>query len=114
NFSADQCVRFAESYVVEVDDCRCYGARAEEGSLAPGWRPEFPGWPRREFEFALELGQLVRELPVRGDHFAQLHECPHDVNAHLNCSRATQDGGCHDRAVLSERIGREARIPVLL
>lgn len=66
------------------------------------------------FEFALELGQLVRELPVRGDHFAQLHECPHDVNAHLNCSRATQGGGCHDRAVLSERIGREARIPVLL
>src|SRR5690242_9449673 len=30
-------------------------------------------------EFALELGQLVRELPARGDHFAQLHECPHDV-----------------------------------
>jgi len=52
----------------------------------------------------LELVETLRELLIGGQHFAQLHEGAHDVDADLDCTRAVQDRSGHNRAVLGEDV----------
>jgi len=46
------------------------------------------------------------QFPVGAEEFPQVHKCAHDVNAHLHCARAVQNGGRHDGAVLGEGVGQ--------
>ena len=62
------------------------------------------------FECIVAPGQFL----VGADPLAQLHECPHDVEAHLDGAGAVEDGGGHDGAVLGEGERRKTRVAVLL
>jgi hypothetical protein len=53
---------------------------------------------------ALETLDLSGDFRVRSNDLAQLHESPHNVNAHLHRAYAVEDRSCHDRAMLSESV----------
>ena len=56
-------------------------------------------WP---LSFRSRSFSLPSQLGVGGEQLAQLHERAHDVEAHLDGTRAVQDRGGHDGAVFGE------------
>lgn len=63
---------------------------------------------RLEHNFELMVVFLFHRLDfffqvfVRGHQFPKLHECPHDLNVHLNRPFAVEYAGKHENAVLGE------------
>jgi hypothetical protein len=62
----------------------------------------------------LQQGQLLGQFPAVSERRAHLNEGPHNEDAHLARSSTVEDIGGHDGPVLSEGIGKVARVPVLL
>src|SRR5581483_60384 len=56
------------------------------------------------FDPFLQLGQLAREFPVGGEHFAQLHKSSHDLNVYVYGALAPQHTGEHRDALLGEGV----------
>jgi len=65
-------------------------------------------------DLTFKFRKLISQLFMRGQHYAQLDERAHHKDAHLNGLFAVEYIRRHDRAVLSEGIGKIAWVPMLL